>query len=54
MQFINHTFNYHFLDIDIITEKTDETELLKKTAVLFRKLFKGMLGNKIFLPQIFQ
>ena len=51
---INHTFNYHFLDIDIITEKTDETEFLKKTAVLFRKLFKGMLGNKIFLPQIFQ
>ena len=37
-----------------LTEKTDETEFLTKTAVLFRKLFKGMLGNKIFLPQIFQ
>lgn len=42
-----------FFDIDIVTEKADETELLKKTAVFFRKLLKSMLGNKVFLSQIF-
>lgn len=51
-EFIDGTFDNHFLNIYVKAQQADETKILKKCLIIFREIGKGLLGYRVFFANI--